>query len=369
MAHNDKFDKQLKDIYYDTKDSGSFGGVQRLLKRAREKGIEGVSQEKVTKFLADQQSYSLHKPARRNFTRNKTIVGGIDRQWQADLADMQGLTKENDGYKYLLTVIDVFSKYAWAIPIKDKGTKSTLEGFKQLFKISKPRLPEKLQTDAGKEFLNKEVQQYFKSKGIHHFVSNSDKKAAVVERFNRTLKTRIWTYFTAHQTNRYIDNLDNFVKSYNESFHRTIGMKPEDVRPKDENKLFLKMFPETVFGTANEKNLKPGQLVRISKVKGQFEKGYLPNWSREHFVVEKNNSGPKSVYKLKDKGDEEVKGSWYPEEVQPIDKNQYMIEKILKHRKRGRKSEVLVKWMGWPAKFNSWIPESDLEKINPARSI
>ena len=110
-------------------------------------------------------------------------------------------------------------------------------------------------------------------------------------------------------------------------------------------------------------------MVRVSKVKGQFEKGYLPNWSREHFLVEKTNSGPKSVYKLKDKGDEEVKGTWYPEEVQPIAKNQYMIEQILKHRKRGRKSEVLVKWMGWPAKFNSWIPESDLEKINPTSSI
>ncbi len=119
MANDDKFDKQLKKIYYDTKDSGSFAGVQRLLKRAREKGIEGVSQEKVAKFLADQQSYSLHKPARRNFKRNKTIVGGIDRQWQADLADMQGLTKENDGYNYILTVIDIFSKYGWAIPIKD----------------------------------------------------------------------------------------------------------------------------------------------------------------------------------------------------------------------------------------------------------
>ena len=253
MANDDKFDKQLKKIYYDTKDSGSFGGVQRLLKRAREKGIDGVSQEKVAKFLADQQSYSLHKPARRNFKRNKTIVGGIDRQWQADLADMQGLTKENDGYNYILTVIDIFSKYAWAIPIKDKGTKSMVEAFKQLFKLSKHRQPEKLQTDAGKEFLNKEIQAYFKTKGIQHFVSNSDKKAAVVERFNRTLKTRIWTYFSAHQTNRYIDKLADFVTSYNESFHRTIGMRPVDVKPKDENKLFLKMFPETVNGTANEK--------------------------------------------------------------------------------------------------------------------
>jgi len=195
-ASSDERDNQLDKIYYNPQDPGSFGGVTRLLKRAKEVGIPEISQAKVRDYLRDQQAYTLHKPARKHFLRNRTITGAIDKQWQADLADMQSLASSNSGYKYILTVIDIFSKFAWAIPIKSKSSKDMVPAFETLFKKSAPRKPERLQTDAGKEFLNKDVQALFKQKHIHHFFSASDNKAAVVERFNRTLKTRIWTYFT-----------------------------------------------------------------------------------------------------------------------------------------------------------------------------
>ena len=153
---------------------------------------------------------------------------------------MQSLAKSNSGYKYILTVIDIFSKFAWSIPVKSKSSGDMVEGFKTLFKKSAPRLPQRLQTDAGLEFLNKGVQALFKQKKIHHFYSSSEKKAAVVERFNRTIKTRIWTYFTAHQTDKYIDILDKLTDAYNHSYHRTIGMRPIDVKKKDEPALFAK---------------------------------------------------------------------------------------------------------------------------------
>ena len=122
-----------------------------------------------------------------------------------------------------MTVIDIFSKGAWAIPIKNKSGKEMLTGFQQLFKEAHPRKPARLQTDAGKEFLNKEVQGFLKREGVHHCTSNSDQKAAVVERFNRTLKSRIWTYFTAHQTRRYLDILPKILEAYNNTYHRSIG--------------------------------------------------------------------------------------------------------------------------------------------------
>ena len=156
---------QLKELYYDPKDPGSYGGVEKLYRSAKAAGIKNISRDKVKKFLTNQQSYSLHKPARRNFTRNPTYAKGIDHQWQADLADMQGLKKENDGYNYLLTVIDIFSKKAWVIPIKNKSAKELFSAFKQLFAESHPRKPTRLQTDAGKEFLNKEVQRFLKGEG------------------------------------------------------------------------------------------------------------------------------------------------------------------------------------------------------------
>ena len=160
--------KDLDKIYYSVGEPGSYGGVKRLVEAAKAKGIK-VSENLIKKYLSDQASYSLHKPARRHFSRNPTVVGGIDQQWQADLADMQAIAKENNGVHYILTVIDVFSKFAWAIPVKNKGSKEMFEGFKTLLNKSKPRKPQKLQTDEGKEFLNSEVQKLLKSEGIHHF--------------------------------------------------------------------------------------------------------------------------------------------------------------------------------------------------------
>src|SRR5579871_6654317 len=140
-------DRQLKEIYYNPNQPGSFGSVESLLRAAKDKGIEGVDRNKVEKFLRDQRTYTVHKQARKVFTRNKTIVKGIDDQWQADLADMQYYAKDNDGYKYILTVIDIFSKFAWAIPVKNKSAQTILDAFKQLFAESEPRLPRKIQTD------------------------------------------------------------------------------------------------------------------------------------------------------------------------------------------------------------------------------
>ena len=114
--------------------------------------------------------------------------------------------------------------------MKSKSAKDMVEGFKQLFREAAPRKPKKLQTDKGKEFLNKDVQGLLKKEGIDHFTSNSDKKAAVVERFNRTIKSRIWTYFTAHQSRRYIDVLPKLLGSYNNTYHRSIGRAPNQVR-------------------------------------------------------------------------------------------------------------------------------------------
>jgi len=249
-----------------------------------------------------------------------------------------------------------------AIPVKSKSSKDMLDAFKQLFSQAHTRKPERLQTDAGKEFLNKDVQALLKREGIHHFYSNSDQKAAVVERFNRTLKTRIWTYFTAHQTQRYLDILPQLIDSYNETYHRSIGRKPNQVRKEDENEIWVRLYGDGSKGPIRKQE--KGENVRVSKVKRVFAKGYMPNWSEENFVVESERNNPRRVYKLKDEAGEEVKGNWYPEEVQAIKKNRYLIEKILRKRKAKKgETEVFVKWKGWPQKFNSWIPESDLENV------
>lgn len=360
---NDPSNDALNELYYEPGNPGSYGGVERLYQAAVAKGIRGITREKVEKYLKSQQSYSVHRPARKHFPRNKTIVSGIDAQWQADLADMQSIAKENDNAHYILTVIDVFSKYAWAVPVKNKGSAEMCRAFTDLLKIADPRKPGRLHTDAGKEFLNKDLQALLKKEGIHHFVTGSDQKAALVERFNRTLKSRIWTYFTAHQTHRYIDILHELVEAYNHSRHRSIGCTPAEVQRKDEDRLWVKLYGDG--GRSRKGKLPPGQMVRVSKVKGVFEKGYLPNWTAEHFVVDKAlRLGRRGAYKLKDYNNEEMTGEWYPEEVQAIDNNRYLIEKVLKRRNgAGGIKEIFVKWQGWSPKFNSWIPETNIEEI------
>ena len=163
-------DEYLKSVYYNPKRPGSFGGVENLYRDVKQEGTFKLSRKKISDWLMGQDTYTLHKPARRNFKRNRVIVGGIDEQWQMDLADMQSLKDYNDGYRYLLVCIDVFSKYAWIVPIKSKTGPALVEAFKVI--LSSGRKPHKIMTDQGTEFFNKSFQTLLKNEGIEADESN-----------------------------------------------------------------------------------------------------------------------------------------------------------------------------------------------------
>ena len=220
----------LNRIYHDPHDPGSLGGVDRLLRRAKQLHVPGATRQTVQEYLRSEQAYTLHRPARRRFTRNHTYVAGIDAQWQADLADMQGIARQNGGMRYLLTLIDVFSKFAWALPTHSNDAKAITAAFDQVLTAAHPRNPRRLQTDKGKEFFNSAFAGLMKRHGIQHLASESEQKAAVVERFNRTIKTRIWTYLSDRGTVRWVDVIQDLVDAYNHSRHRSIGMAPADVQ-------------------------------------------------------------------------------------------------------------------------------------------
>ena len=113
----------------------------------------------------------------------------IDSLWEADLAFVQDVAKENDGVNYLLVVIDVLSKYVWVRPMKNKTACSLFEAFDSI--LSEHRKPQKLRTDKGTEFLNESFQQYLKKKNIQFYMANKEPKASVVEQMNRTLKSKL----------------------------------------------------------------------------------------------------------------------------------------------------------------------------------
>jgi transposase InsO family protein len=378
----------LKRIYYSPSDPGGYGGVKPLLASASRQCpphlLPLLSQQFVEQWLQGQQAYTLHRPARKHFPRRKIVAGGIDAQWQADLADMHGRAAANDGYKWILVVVDTFSKYAWAVPVKSKSAVDMLDAFRKLFRKAAPRKPVKLQTDKGKEFIARSLQEYLESLGITRFSSESDQKAAGAERFNRTLKTKIETYVSAHQDERWIDRLDQYLEAYNQKVHRTIGMAPAAVQQEHEPELWRRMYGEAMNGPSSPRRRRhhqqqpvtTGAKVRISNVKGDFAKGYHPNWSQEHFLVraKRRMPGGKVQYFLKedDYGDikgEELTGAFNREEVEPITKNRYLIEKVLRTRTlpagRGhaRHKQYFVKWVGWPEKYNSWVTEDQVTAI------
>jgi hypothetical protein len=347
------------EAYYEVGEPGSYGGVEALYRLMKEKG-QPVTRRQAAEWLAKQDAYTLHKPIRRRFVRRKIYSRGIDYLWQADLVDVSHLADHNDGNRYLLTVIDVFSKHAWVVPLKKKDARTVTEAFESLL-ASAGRKPQKLQTDKGKEFVNAVFQSALRRQNVAFYVGqNEDIKASVAERFNRTLKTKMWKYFTHRNTFRYVDVLRDMVRSYNRSYHRTIGRSPASVKPEHEAAIRERMYgPEP---PKSEPKLKVGDRVRIGKTRRAFDKGYLPNWTEEIFTISEALSTRPPTYRLKDYDDEQIEGTFYDREIQLVTKTDdvYKIEKILDTRRRRGVKEYLVKWRGYPDKFNSWVKETDL---------
>lgn len=294
----------------------------------------------------------LHKPIRRNFKRRRVILKGINDLWQADLVEMIPYSTNNRGFKYLLTVIDTFSKFAWALPVK---TKSASDVTAAMSKILSKQTPKNLQTDHGKEFYNVNFQKLMKKFSINHYSTYSTLKASIVERFNRTLKGWMWKEFSLNGSYKWIDNIEKLVNKYNNTIHRTIKMRPRDVNIHNEKEILetiynnIKIFPMPKY--------KIGENVRISKHKHIFEKMYTPNWTTEIFKIKKINNTNPITYILEDYQGKIILGSFYEYEIMKTrNPNIYLIEKILK--KKG--DRIFVKWLGFNNTHNQWIDKNKL---------
>ena len=239
-----------------------------------------------------QLANELHKPIIRKFEKRKVYSTFKDNIWGVDLAHMQLLSKYNKGIRFLLCVIDIFSKYAWVVPLKDKKGISIVKAFQSIIKQSNSKRrvkgtsvkhvkPNKIWVDKGSEFYNAYFKKWLRDNDIVMYSTHNEGKSVVAERFIRTLKSKIYKYMTSISKNVYIDKLDDIVDEYNNTYHATIKMKPIDVKD------------NTYINTSKEINnkdpkFKVGDHVRISKYKNIFAKGYMPNWSEEVFVIKKS---------------------------------------------------------------------------------
>ena len=312
LINRTKADKVLRGKAYNIASNPKYDGYQSGLasmvykffdKKSVGSGINTIKSS--SSILADE----LHKPIIKNFEKRKVYSQFKDNIWGVDLADMQSLSRKNKGIKYLLCVIDLYSKYAFVIPLKDKKGISILNAFDKLIKQYN-RKPNKIWVYQGGEFYNNIFKKWLSDNDIIMYSTYNEGKSVVAERFIRTLKSKLYKHMTAIGKNVYYDVLDYVVNKYNNTKHSTIKMKPTDVRDNNNKRVYIDEHNK------KRSRFKVGDRVRISKFKNIFAKGYTPNWSKEIFIVDKINDTVPYTYNLKDLNDGEIIGNFYDQELQ-----------------------------------------------------
>ena len=274
---------------------------------------------------------------------------------------MDQLSKWNKGFKYLLTVIDVFSKFAWVKPLKDKKGSSITAAFADIIKKYK-RKPEYLWVDKGSEFYNKTFKEWLLQNDIELYSTFNEGKAVIIERFNKTLKSKMYKQFTIQNNTIWYNIVDKLVNEYNVTKHSSIQLTPvEASKKKNQGTVYFNLYGD-IEALKQKPKFKIGDEVRISKYKRKvFDKGYTPNWTEEVFTVDKIQYTNPITYKLKDLRGEDIQGSFYEPELLKAKQEVFRIDKVI--RRDHKKKQALVSWRGYSDDFNSWIPMKDLKNI------
>ena len=252
----------------------------------------------------------LFAPIVRKFDREKIITYHVDDIWSADLIDKSNISKYNKGYKFILTVIDIFSKYAWAIALKNKNANTVTEAFSSILEKSQ-RKPGKLWTDKGKEFYNNTFLTFLHKNNIEIYSTESELKAVFIERFSRTLQDKLKIPMYIKSDANWVSILDDIVDKYNNTVHSTTKMTPlEGTNPK--NRIVINRGPKVLKQSVK---FKIGDYVRIPDKKKIFTKGYMENWGWELFKIHKILPGNVPTYIIEDEKGEVVTGKFYAEEL------------------------------------------------------
>lgn len=361
--------KILEEYYYSAKNPAAFSSPQKLYTVLQKKYPGKFSKAYLQKWLNGIDPYSIQKQVRRKFKTAQVRVTSIDSQFEADLSYVGNIAKENDNIQYLLFVIDVFSRFLWIEPLKDKKAKSVLYALKKVFA---ERKPVRLRVDKGSEFIDRNVKRYMRDNKIYMFTTQNVPKANYVERVQRTFKTLMWRYLRHRRNYRYIDQLQDLVDNYNASPHRSLNyIAPKDVSKQNEADLWAFMYLKKPKKGISKRQLpfkfQLNDLVRISYLKHPFRRSYQQQYTGEVFKIAKRyRIQGIPIYKLKDWSNDKIIGNFYTAELNPVSmdsENLFAIEKILKRRTRSGIKEIFVKWLDYPSSMNSWITEGSVQTL------
>ena len=278
---------------------------------------------KISAFLRQNETASVHKRIIRKFRRRQTVAHYPYDLCMADLAFFTGpgMARANNGNKYVLVFIDVFSKMCYVEAMKDKNALTTLIAFEKIFRRL-PFTPNHIITDVGTEFYNWQVQKLFKENGIVHYSLRGKHKASVAERMIQTLKGRLEKFLWQNKTKRYIDVLQTVIDNYNRTPHRSIGMPPIKVNRSNTEKIFKKLYKD--YSLQRDPRLRIGDKVRIARLKTIFEKGYTRRWSLEIYtIVSAKSRGGVDYYKVADQSGNILPRQRYYFELNLVERNDY----------------------------------------------
>lgn len=358
---DDKIDDEIKSSYKEPGHPIAFSSSRTIYNYYNKE----IPLKRIRNILKSIESHSLHKEFHKG-KQNISFARFKRYQFQIDLCFILELSEWNDGVKYLMTVIDCFTRYAFVRALRDKNSQTVLKAFQNIIDTLTQK-PLTLVCDKGSEFVNKHFIAYCNREKIKLISPQSNLHAAYVERFNRTLQTIIYKFLTEHSTNRYIDHLEKIVESYNLRHHRMINMSPIEAEQNPHAELIINNLISKRENDMKKINptLKIGELVRISKQKDKFSRGYNPRSQIEIFRIRKISEKKKiPLYYLSNyENNEEIEGGFYGFELAPVNIDIFRIDKVIAKRNNKGKKEVLVKWLGYDDKYNQWIPEEDIEDI------
>ncbi|OOZ36869.1 hypothetical protein BOW52_10520 [Solemya elarraichensis gill symbiont] len=374
--------RYLDDLWSNPKHSSAFTGPYKLYQMVKRKDKFKIGLKDIKQYLSNKEGYSLQKRVQRKFERSHIIVQGIDTQWDADLMDVQNISKFNDGVNFILVMQDIFSRFIFTVPMTHKTASEVSMALKSVFEGG--RKPKLLRTDKGKEFQNRLVSALLKREGIHLILTENETKSNFAERSIQKIKNRLYRMFTHEQSYSYLKRLPDITKNINDTPTRPLGdMAPSAVNKVNEDEVRLNAYlirTKTSLGkkqkrntsTKSKKRRKPfkfklGDRVRITFLRHVFQREYQQKWTGELFIIrDRFRRQDIPLYKLKDFEGEIISGTFYTSELQKVETDGdtiWKIDKVLKKRKIKGEMKAFVSWQHWPSKFNSWVKESDIESI------
>ena len=357
--------RYLERIYYDERNGGGFSTPGKLWREVRRRGYyTNVGMKRIEQFLNRLPPYTLFRPSRGHYPTPPVVVNGPLMQFDMDLVDVSRQEAANDGTRFLLTAIDVFTKYGYAVPLPNKTGLVVTQAARDIFD---DRQPKRVCTDRGSEFKSDQFQTLLRARNVKHFYAGGSGKCTVVERFHRTLKSRIARFQHHRNTDRYVDNLQGIIEGYNKTYHRTIKRRPVDVGEPEREAVFLDSYAPKQPPRRIPFRLALGDSVRIAAERHPFLREHFQRWTEEIFVISKRwRHRNVNMYKVKDCADEELVSTFYGPEltkVEGADEGLYRVERVLDEKVENGIRMVKVKFTGYPERCAKWIPKRNVRAV------